>query len=542
MTPSYGHTHRLLEAGQELSSELSQQVITRRLVELAREITGARECVLAELDRKRRIRALVTSGSASHRRGNGRELLERLGGRSLIGSGPAPPVPRISAGKRTGGSARHRAQGNAVLGAGVMAAGRLFGNVYLAGKRRGEEFSAADERALDILAGQAGVAITNARLFEESQDRRRWLEALHRITGAILDGSTPDRLLEMVADSVRELVGADMATICAPAGKEETLVIIVASGSDALQVRGTRVPSERSLPAEVIRRLAPMVLDNVSQDPRVHPAIARLNMGPKIFVPLRSKGVAFGTLAVANHVGGRRFGPATVRMVEAFADQASIVIEHARAQQRLAQLAVTEERERIAKEIHDGIIQSLFGVGIHLDTLATLSRPLIAPRLDDAIADIDHSIRELRAYILALRPSMLGAPFRQAVQDLCQSFSHDTHVSMHLKLDPAVASQLSLSSADLIAVVREALSNIRRHAAAAHGWIELTGSEDLALLTIRDDGKGFDRAISTAGNGLADMEERVRKLGGGLHVLAAPGTGTCLDITLPLVRELAVAR
>jgi signal transduction histidine kinase len=422
------------------------------------------------------------------------------------------------------------------LGAPVTAGGRVFGNIYLTEKRAASEFSVEDEEALVILAGQAGVAIANAVLYEESQSQQRWLEALRRITGAILAGCDLEELLEMVADSSRDLVHADLATIITPSGPEDGLVVVAATGKGAAALRGRQVPAGDSISGDVIRKAEPAILDNVSLDPRsLGTKVREAEMGPTIYVPLRTRGRAFGTLTVANQIGGAPFTPGALHLIETFADQASVAIEYARAQQELERLAVMEERERIARELHDGIIQSLFAVGMHLQAAASLAEPAMEQRIERAVAEIDRSIRDLRNYIFGLRPGILAdRQLAQAIEDLADDLSRNTGVTTHPEVDKTVAADLSTRSTDVVQVIREALSNVQRHARATRCWIQLARSDGTATLIIRDDGEGFDPAGHPTGQGLANMRDRARNLGGNLSISAAPGQGTTLRFVLPL--------
>jgi GAF domain-containing protein len=256
----------------------------------------------------------------------------------------------------------------------VSARGRVFGNLYLTEKHDAEAFTDEDERALVMLASQAGVAIENARLYEEAHDRARRLEAVREIATAILAGTNPDQVLGLVARHARELIGADLATLAVPAGPGE-LVVGAADGVHADELAGTMFPIEGSVSGEVIRTGKTVVLADATGDQRVRqPAMRAGGIGPALFAPLPVRGTVLGTLLVANAAGGRRFGAGDIQLTETFAQQAAVAVEHARLQHELDRLAVLEDRERIAKELHDGVIQALFAVGLGLQGSAMLTR------------------------------------------------------------------------------------------------------------------------------------------------------------------------
>ncbi|MGH2555067.1 MAG: GAF domain-containing protein, partial [Actinomycetota bacterium] len=425
------------------------------------------------------------------------------------------------------------------LGAPVKARGRVFGNIYLTEKQGAEEFSAEDEEALVVLATHAGVAVENARLYEESQQRERRLEAVREIATSILEGPDPESVLELVARRARELVQADLATIATPAPDGVSLILAVAEGENAEKLRGIVFPIDGSVSGEVIRSGKPVVLADASADDRVYQPVVRVGgMGPTMLVPLAAGDRPLGTLAVANRSGGRAFDEAALELVETFAGQASVAIEYGRAQSELKRLAVMDERERIAKELHDGVIQSLFAVGMGLQATATLSRdPDMEHRVSDAVSEIDRAIRDLRNYIFGLRPGILAdRQLDQAIRHLAEDFEQKTGVTTAVEIDGTVAAELGSRAADVVQLTREALSNVGRHAEATTCRVTLARSNGGgAFLQIDDDGRGFDpEAVGGKGHGLRNLDERAASLGGKLKVESTAGEGTTVSITIPL--------
>jgi signal transduction histidine kinase len=302
-------------------------------------------------------------------------------------------------------------------------------------------------------------------------------------------------------------------------------------------LQGQPLPADGSISGEVMRTDRPLVLDDARSDPRAHQPMIRLgHHGPALFVPLRVMGRATGTLVVTNLKGGRRFNEKTLRLVETFADQVSVAIEYARAQADVQRLGLMEERERIAKELHDGIIQSLFAVGMGLQGAALLAgSPETATRIEGAVGDLDRVIRDLRNYIFGLRPGILAdRQLDQALRVLGEEVQARSRVLIKVEVDAALAASLSSRSHPIVQLTREALSNVARHAQAKHSEVRLARRGSNALLTIEDDGVGFDVGGDSSGNGLRNMRERAEAMGGALRITSRAGKGTRLRVTIPV--------
>jgi signal transduction histidine kinase len=530
---------KLLEAGLAISSELSLSAALQRIIEVAAEVTDARYGALGVLGADRGIAEFVTTGITPEQRAAIGDLPVGHGILGvLIGDARPLRLRNIADHPQSVGFPPNHPPMRSFLGAPIKARGRVFGNIYLTEKQSALEFSEEDERALVVLAAQAGVAVDNAHLYEEGRQRERRLEAIREITTRILEGPSAGDPLDLVAARARELVGADVAMITVPGAVEGLLVNTVTSGVRADDVRGAEVPLDRSISGEVIRTGEPVVVHDAASDSRAfRPLVDAAGLGPAMFIPLAVRGTAFGTLTVGNHPGGRQFSPEDVTLVETFAGQASVAIEYGRAQSELARLALMDERERIAKELHDGVIQSLFAVGMGLQAAATMSRdPVLERRVTDAVAEIDRAIRDLRNYIFGLRPGILAdRQLDQAIRQLAEEFETRTGVTTVVDVDARVAAELTPNAADLIQLVREALSNVGRHARAATCRVSLTLAGSNALLEIDDDGSGFDpQTADSRGNGLRNLRERAASIGGDLTIASLAGEGTTLTVHLPL--------
>jgi len=301
------------------------------------------------------------------------------------------------------------------------------------------------------------------------------------------------------------------------------------------------VPVDQSIAGTVIHTGRTEVVADAAGDPRAwQPAVARGGFGPAMFVPLRAHGEPFGTLLVARRAGEPGFADGDVELVEAFADQAAVAFEYARVHRELRRLAVLEERERIARELHDGAIQALFAVGMGLQaTVARTAEPEVARRLESAVGELDRVIGDLRNYIFGLRPGVLaGRQVDQALRRLAEETAAPAGVVAVVEVDAQCAAALGARSSDLVQFVREALSNVGRHAHATTCRVSLYWRQDprgrVAVLEVDDDGRGFDTARVRAGHGLGNLRARASALGGALELESSPDDGTTVRVAVPL--------
>jgi signal transduction histidine kinase len=283
----------------------------------------------------------------------------------------------------------------------------------------------------------------------------------------------------------------------------------------------------------------PLLLDDATGDPRANqPVVAQGNIGPVLFVPVAIRDRSFGTLSLGNHPRQRTFTPDDLLLVEALATQAAVAIEHARIQEELRRLALVEDRERIAKELHDDIIQSLFAEGMALQaSLGVLDDPnAMELRITQTVEHIDRVIRDLRNYIFALRPGAAAdRELDRSLRDLARSFQDAAGTLIEVNTDPRAVSRLAGRAPDIIQAAREAISNAVRHSGGDVVTVSLAASGDEAILEIADNGSGFDvRAASGRGQGLGNLGARAEALAGSLEIESEPGRGTWVRITIPL--------
>jgi signal transduction histidine kinase len=535
------HRDLLLEAGLALSSERSLPVILQRIVELACKLTHARYGALGVLGPHGGISQFVYTGITAEQRAAIGDLPV---GKGILGAliQDARPLRLrdLRTDPRSAGFPANHPPMRSFLGAPVMAWGRVFGNIYLTDKRGADEFDADDERALLGLAAQAGVAVQNAHLYEELEARVQRLDALHAIGTAILRGDDSEAVLALVARQARELLHADVASVAVPSPDREQLIVRTADGAAADELIAGTFPLAGSVSGDAIASGRVVVLVDAAADERVaQPAVRSGLFGPALFIPLAARGEPFGTLLLARRRGGQPFDDGEVRLAEVFAGQAAVVLEQARLQAEVHRLGTLEDRERIARELHDGTIQSLFTIGLGLQGTASLvAEPEAERRIQAAVEELDRVIRDLRNYIFGLEPGVLAdRKLGQALEEMVEEFGHRADIVAIPEIDPEAAAEIGQHAAEVVQLAREALSNVSRHARAATCRVSLHRRDGAALLEIDDDGRGFDPAAAGGtGRGLGNLRARAARLGGRVELISAPGEGTTVRIAIPVPR------
>ncbi|MGA8362653.1 MAG: GAF domain-containing sensor histidine kinase [Candidatus Dormiibacterota bacterium] len=527
---------RLLDTGLALAADLSLPTLLQRIVDLAVELTGAQYGAVGVLAPDGvELSDFITSGLSEQQRTAIGDLPR---GRGILGVLIREPtvlrLQDIGQDPRSAGFPPNHPPMRSFLGAPIRAHGRVFGNIYLTDKQGASEFSDDDEAATLILATQAGVAIANAQLYDELRLRERWLDSVREVATTLLAGDTARAALQLVAQHARELGNADMATISVPEG--EGLRIIIADGAGADGLLDVKVPLSGSLSAEVIRTERTMVVADASRSPLTQPMVSTAGVGPMILVPLALRTSTAGVLAVGRTAGRPRFAAADIPLLESFAEQASLALEYARALSELSRLGMIEDRERIARDLHDGVIQSLFAVGIGLQgTAAVVGDVRLADRIQQFVTEIDRVIGDVRSYIFGLRPTSLSAGnLTNTLEQIGHETEERTGVTVIVDVDGSLEAPLARGSAEVIHIVREALSNVGRHAAATTCRVSLRRDGSSAVIEVDDDGRGFDRESTLSGLGMGNLAERASAIGGTLEVDSEPGRGTTIRVTVPL--------
>jgi len=523
-----------------LASEHSLGAVLQKIVELACEVSGAKYGALGVITPDgKALEDFFTHGITQEQRASIGRLPE---GKGLLGAliQDAQPVrlTRIKDDRRSIGFPANHPPMTTFLGVPIAVRSRVFGNLYLTEKEGGVGFTADDELAVITLAAQAGVAIENVRLNERAATAQRRLEAVNEVARAILEGSEGDDVLSLIARRARELAGAYVATIATPEPQSGSLVLRVADGDVLGMNIGMHFSVRDSFSGEAMQHRRSVVVADASADSRTdQPLVARGDIGPAIFVPLAIRDRVFGSLAVGKRLGDLPFTEESLAVVETFAAQAAVSLDYSRLQHEIQRLIVIEDRERIAKELHDDIVQSLFAEGMSLQAaISMVHDPVVMEdRLTQAVENIDRVIRDLRNYIFGLKPGVFAdRHLDSALRDLAQSFADGSVCEIDVRTEPEAVSHLAGMTTELIQVTREALSNAVRHSQGDHIQVRLRFEDAEPLLEVADNGIGFDPvAAAGKGHGLDNLRARAAALGGKLEIDSEPGRGTRVRIKLP---------
>ncbi|RLK58103.1 GAF domain-containing protein [Actinokineospora cianjurensis] len=407
------------------------------------------------------------------------------------------------------------------LGVPVRVRGEVFGNLYLT-EKRGGPFTADDEAVVQALAAAAGVAIENARLFERSRDRERWLTAAGEVNTQLLAGASQGETLDLIARRVLELTEADCALI----------LLVDETTRDLLRVGAATGEVSAELDVSAYGPLIEAVLR--AEQPR---AVADLSvevefgaLGPAVVVPLRTAG---GVLLAAREKGARTFGADTAPMLASFAGQAAVALELAEKQRAQRMLDVLADRDRIAQDLHDHVIQRLYATGMSLQgTLRRIEDPEARARVHRSVEQLDQTVREIRTSIFDLQAVDDSASLRRRLLDVVAEVgagaATSPAVSMAGAIDTLVRPEVGEHA---VAVLREALSNAVRHSGAAEIVVEVSAGDALAV-TVRDNGVGVGAPLRRSG--LENMRRRAEQCHGRFEVESSESGGTAVRWEVPL--------
>jgi signal transduction histidine kinase len=538
----------LFEASIALNSELSLDALLEKLVRSAAELIGAQFAALGVIDESGGfLERFVTAGiDAATQEAIG----DQPRGRGILGAliRDAQPLrlANLRDDPRSVGFPPNHPPMTTFLGVPVMLRGVAYGNLYLTEKHGGGEFTDEDEEIATLLAAQAAVAIENARLYESATRWSQQLETLHEVLRSIVDETEIDRLLTLVCTHVRDLTNARLAFAALADEQDSDLTIVACSGeADAVEALvGHRIGRRGSKLGGVLDRRQSARVDSLLDDPEVAQAETRA-MGARtgLYVPLVAKDGALGAIAVHDKLGGNgRFSDADLRLVEIFAARAAVAValsrRVARDTVRKVVAAQEAERRRLALELHDETGQALTSILLGLRAIRSAGNDTDAEQAEaDVRALVVQALQDVRALAVELRPAALDDfGLGPALERLAQTFSErsgiETSVEVHLqeRLPPEIETTL-------YRVVQEALTNVVKHAGAAHVSIVLARRESGVAATIDDDGRGFAvHDVREDALGLVGMRERVALVGGTLTVESSPASGTTLAAQVPLPR------
>ncbi|GAT08129.1 GAF domain-containing sensor histidine kinase [Mycolicibacterium novocastrense] len=466
-------------------------------------------------------------------------MRERIGhlpeGRGVLGVLIDDPKPirldNISHHAASVGFPPHHPPMRTFLGVPVRIRNEVFGNLYLTEKAGGQPFSEDDEVLVQALAAAAGIAIDNARLYEQSKTRQSWIEATRDIGTELLAGTDPATVFRLVADESRHLSGAKMTLVAVPADPDEPaeevdeLVVAATAGDEPTETFRFMTTSGTAIGKAFLQR-TPGRFDSLELAPN------RPATGPALVLPLRTSDSVAGVLVAARPPGSSPFSADELDMMSAFADQAALAWQLATTQRRMRELDVLSDRDRIARDLHDHVIQRLFAVGLALQgTIPRSHKPEVRQRLSECVDDLQNVIQEIRTAIFDLHGADAGITrLRQRIDEAVAQFA-DSGVRTTVQF----SGPLSVVDANLAdhaeAVVREAVSNVVRHAKASILTVNVVVGDDLCIEVV-DDGCGV--AGSITGSGLTNLKRRAEEVWGKFAIEAAPTGGTRLRWRAPL--------
>jgi signal transduction histidine kinase len=547
--------------------DLELDAALHRIVDSARELTGARYGVFAVFNAERQLIKFVHSGVD--------EATERRIGRPPSGGGlfwttldnDRPlRLADLSTHPDALGFPPHHPAMRSFLAVPVRISDSVYAQLCLTDKAAktpeadkpdstaddgGEPFTGEDERVAEGLVAVAGMAVENAYLYERSRRRQRLLEAIEEISAGLLAGAAAMDVLQLVADRALALSSADHTLIALPSGVEvgetnlnmagvgadeaaalhaASLTVDVCAGPDAALLVGRRIPMDESTLGAVFRDGVPRHVPNLRFDLTADSGIAS---GPALVLPLRARGTAIGVLVALRRPSAGRFGDDQLPLVAAFADQAALGLQLARHQRRLRELDVLAERERIAADLHDHVIQRLFAVGLALRSTQRRAQVIdVRHRLAENIDHLHDVITEIRNTIDDLHATgSETAPLRTSLREVVNELTN--HTSLHTRIDTTGPLEVlpGYLAEHAEAVIREAVSNVVRHAGADELTVAVSVADDL-VIEVTDDGVGIP--ASGRRSGLHNLSQRAARSNGRLTIERPAAGGTRLVWTAPL--------
>jgi signal transduction histidine kinase len=526
----------LLEAVLAVGSNLELEAVLRRIVEAAVVLVDAQYGALGVVGEDGRLAEFIPVGLDAA----GIARIDHWPeGRGLLGELIRDPRPlrlaSIADHAQSSGFPDGHPPMRSFLGVPVRIRDEVYGNLYLTEKRDGRVFDEEDEALVTALSAAAGVAIDNARLFDEAQRQQRWLQASSEVTRRLLGGAAVEEVLGFVTAQTLEMTGADLVVLALPEAGRRQLMITHAAGAGARHALGLVLPTATSLSGEVLASGQPITVEDFRHDKRVAKAAREnLDLGPAIVFPLGEAGSTRGVLTIGRHPGAMPLSRAAVDLVTTFASQAAIALELAERRSDEERLAVFEDRDRIARDLHDLVIQRLYASGMKLQgSIPMIDRPPVQERVSSVVDDLDATINDIRQAIFALQARGKAAPvLRDKVMDVIEEMTEPMGMTSSLRLtghlDEGVPADIG---EDMLHALREALSNAARHGKATSAEVSIGASRELSLL-VRDNGSGI--TDTSRRSGLANLAQRAEHYGGTLTVGPGDNGGTELNWRVPL--------
>ncbi|WP_328947298.1 GAF domain-containing protein [Streptomyces sp. NBC_00250] len=531
----------LLEAVMSVGRELDLPQVLRGIVEAAVTLVDAEYGALGVIGGDEKLSAFIPIGIDDDLRARIGELPS---GHGILGELIRNPEPlrlsELSDHPASYGFPAHHPPMHTFLGVPIRVRDEVFGNLYLTEKRGAADFDAEDEAVVTTLAVAAGIAIENARLYEEGRLRQRWLVASSDLTSALLSGAEESEVLGGMLEQAVDIAGADMGVfyLVGPGGE---LRGSLACGDAADAHRGVVLPSsEGTLAAAALAKDGLVTVADVECDERITVQPERWQgFGPAVAVTVGTKERLSGVMILARRRGRTPFAGAEIGPLPGFAGQAALALELADRRRDAEQVSLLEDRDRIARDLHDLAIQRLFATGMTLQSARRfVEHPEAADRLTRAIDDLDATIKIIRSTIFGLREHDTpgAAPkLRNRIVKTVDSAASTLGYAPALRMEGLLDTDVPAEAAEeVIAVIGEALTNVARHAEARHTEVAVVAEGGVLAVTVSDDGVGIPQG--GARSGLRNLGERAERLGGDLSVRTRPEPtgGTVLEWRVPL--------
>jgi signal transduction histidine kinase len=531
--------HSLLEAVLSVGRELDLTQALRRIVETAAVLVDARYAALGVIGPDgETLQEFLTVGMNE-------EEIRTIGpyptGKGLLGElirHPRPlRTPDLSSHPASYGFPPNHPPMRSFLGVPVRVRDEVFGNLYLTDKRGGGDFDADDEGVLATLAVAAGVAIDNARLYQEARRQQRWLEASGEITRSLLSGTDQSDVLRLIAERALEITHSRLADVSVPVAGGKEFRIELSAGVDATRRQGLLLPAQGSLSGAAYAQGAPVTSSGVHDDPRFSAGPRRFEgMGPAVAVPLDGgSGGTYGVLLLARPIGRPEYTAGEIGALQGFADQAAVALTLAEHRRDVEQLALFEDRDRIGRDLHDLAIQRLFATGMTLQSASRfIDHPGAQERVGRAVGDLDDTIKIIRSTIFGLRAreeegQSLRLRAAREVERAQRALGFPPRLNMEGLLDTGVSAALA---EEVLAVLGEGLSNAARHARASEVEVTVRATPEQVVVVVCDNGVGLPEGGQRSG--LKNLRQRAERLGGTFTAEAHAGGGTRLEWRAPL--------
>ncbi|HSO13326.1 MAG TPA: GAF domain-containing sensor histidine kinase [Anaerolineales bacterium] len=539
----------LHQASLELVKDVSLETLLERIATVACEQADARYAALGVLDHHGKLEKFISVGMT------GKEI-KRIPhppqGQGLIGalmnSKEPLRVPVIKEHPQSVGFPVHHPPMRSFLGVPIRTGDRQLGQIYLTEKRDAPEFTADDEKIIQMLAAYAATAISNARLYEQMRERdialtRRNVDMalLNGIASTLTSSLELDEILNKTLGLVMNYMRVEAGEIFLLEEDRKSLRMVLHRGqaAEAFWTRNVFKVGDGYI-GVVAETRKPVVSTDLANDVRfLREAVVKAGFHQIACIPLLSGDNLMGVMSVAT-LGVEPIDDRNVEMMAAVGNWAGLAIENARLHSNARRLAVLEERERIGMDLHDGIIQSIYGVGLSLENAfhSVDEDPDDAKKLvQHAINGLNQAIRDLRSYILDLRPRQLGNDgLMSGIKRLISEYRANTFSDVHVTEPESDLKDLPQGHIlTLFHICQEALANSAKHAKAKRVQIAVWATDERVLMEIADDGKGFDMVAMNAniGHGLANMRTRARSMGGDVDISSAPDEGTTILAWVP---------